>query len=80
MKNIIMLTISGLALTIMTSCASLTAKPYPKDTCIVTDNELGSMGDYVSMVYKGQEIKFCCKPCIKKFNKDPEKYMKTLQE
>lgn len=80
MEKTIMLTILASALTLMTSCESLVAKPYPKDTCIVTDNELGSMGDYVSMVYKNQEIKFCCKPCIKKFNKNPGKYMKTLQE
>lgn len=75
-----MITISGITLILMASCSSLTAKPYPKDTCIVTDNELGSMGDYVTMVYEGQEVKFCCKPCIKKFNKDPEKYMKKLQD
>lgn len=30
--------------------------------------------------YKGKNIGFCCKSCIKKFNKNPEKYMKNLSE
>lgn len=54
------------------------AKPYPLETCIVSDEDLGSMGDYISFDYKGQEIKVCCKPCIKKFNNDPKKYLKLL--
>ena len=55
-------------------------KPYLLDTCIVSDEELGSMGDYIRFEYKGQEIKLCCKPCIKKFKKDPKKYLKLLAE
>lgn len=54
-------------------------KPYPLDTCIVSDNELGSMGDAVSFVYEGREIKICCKPCEKKFLKNPEKYLAKLE-
>lgn len=60
------------------ACASA-GKPYPLDTCIVSDNELGSMGDPISYNHNGQEVKFCCKPCIKKFNKDPEKYLKKIK-
>jgi hypothetical protein len=54
-------------------------KPYPLDTCIVTDNDLGSMGEETEMVYEGQVIKFCCKPCEKKFLKNPAKYLKKLE-
>ena len=25
-------------------------------------------------------MRFCCKNCVKKFNKDPEKFMKKLAE
>ncbi len=50
-------------------------KPYTKDTCIVGDNKLGSMGSPVTKVYKGQEVKFCCKPCVAKFEKNPDKYL-----
>jgi hypothetical protein len=53
-------------------------KPYQLKLCIVTDNDLGSMGDERTFVYKGQEIKICCKPCEKKFLKAPEKYLKKL--
>lgn len=54
------------------------AKAYPLDTCIVSDNELGSMGDPVTIVHEGQEVKFCCKPCEAKFNKDPARYLSKL--
>lgn len=53
-------------------------KPYPLKLCIVTDNDLGSMGDPRTFVYEGQEIKICCKPCEKKFLKDPQKYLEKL--
>ena len=53
-------------------------KPYPLKVCIVTDNELGSMGKPITKVYGDQEVKFCCKPCVKKFEKEPQKYLKKL--
>jgi hypothetical protein len=73
----------------ITSCASTTSspiastastgiKPYPKNTCIVSGNTLGSMGDVITEVYNGQEIKFCCKPCTKKFAANPAKYLSGL--
>ena len=76
MTKIKLLAISAV-LIIAGACAS--GKPYPLDTCIVTDNELGSMGDPISYNHNGQEVKFCCKPCIKKFKKDPDRYMKKIQ-
>jgi len=54
--------------------------PYPLKTCIVTDNDLKSMGDPVTIVHEGQEIKFCCAPCEKKFLKDPAKYLEKLSK
>ena len=56
------------------------AKPYPLEKCIVSDEKLGEMGKPVTLTYKGQEMKFCCKDCVKKFNKDPEKYIKLMKE
>lgn len=58
--------------------AKSAVKPYPLDECIVTGNELGSMGDPTSLVHEGQEVKFCCAPCEKKFVANPEKYLKRL--
>ena len=54
------------------------AKPYPLDKCLVTDNELGSMGDPVSIIHEGQEIKFCCRPCISEFKSNPKQYLMKL--
>jgi hypothetical protein len=54
-------------------------QPYPLKTCIVSGEEFGGdMGDPVVMTYQGREIKFCCSSCVKKFKKDPEKYLKKL--
>ena len=58
--------------------AAFAAKKYPLNDCLVTDNELGSMGKVVTKVYDGQEIKFCCKPCVAKFEKNPAKYLAKL--
>jgi YHS domain-containing protein len=58
--------------------AERSPKPYPLDTCLVSGAKLGSMGDPVTYVYEGQELKFCCAGCLKQFEQDPEKYMKKL--
>lgn len=66
----------------LVSCAGTSAtggvKPYPLKVCLVTGNDLDSMGGSVSTVYNGQEIKFCCKPCLKKFEANPAKYLSKL--
>lgn len=54
-------------------------KPYKPDTCIVSGEKLGEMGDPYVFVHEGQEIKLCCKSCKKKFEKDPAKYLKKLE-
>lgn len=53
-------------------------KPYPLKVCLVTDNDLDSMGDEVSIIYEGQVIKFCCAPCEKKFRANPARYLAKL--
>ena len=56
------------------------AKPYPLKTCIVSDEPLGGEhGEPYAFVHEGQEIKLCCKPCLKDFNKEPAKYLKKLE-
>ncbi|WAC21430.1 hypothetical protein OVA24_08525 [Luteolibacter sp. SL250] len=76
-------TISIIALALFSGLSGVIAapektKPYTKDVCIVSDNKLGSMGRVITKVYDGQEVKFCCKPCIGKFEKNPEKFLKKL--
>ena len=38
------------------------------------------MGDPIVKVYDGQEVKFCCSSCIKKFEKNKETYLKKIKE
>jgi hypothetical protein len=56
------------------------AKPYPLKTCIISGEELDSHGEPVSKVYEGQEVKFCCKPCIRKFEKDVPGNLKKIAD
>ncbi|MBI5384793.1 MAG: hypothetical protein HZA90_08895 [Verrucomicrobia bacterium] len=56
------------------------AKPYPLKNCLVSDEKLGEMGDPYVFTYKGQEIKLCCKSCLKDFNKDPKKFLKKIED
>jgi len=60
------------------SLAAAAPTAYPLKTCVVTGNELGSMGKPITQVYNDQEIKLCCKPCIKKFDANPAKYLGKL--
>lgn len=61
------------------SAAAASAKPYPLKVCLVTDNDLGSMGTPVTLVHEGQTVKLCCKPCVKKFKANPQKYLSKLK-
>ena len=56
------------------------AKPYPLTTCVVSGDKLGEMGKPYIYKYKDREIQFCCKGCVKDFNKEPAKYLKKLDE
>ena len=52
---------------------------YPLTTCLVTGEKLGgSMGEPINYVYKGRLVRFCCKSCIKAFNKNPQRYLNKL--
>jgi YHS domain-containing protein len=53
---------------------------YPLKKCVVSDEALDSMGKPYVMDYKGREVKLCCSSCKKDFDKNPEKYLKKLDE
>jgi len=38
------------------------------------------MGDLRVEVYNGQEVRFCCGPCVRKFHANPEKYLAKLRK
>ncbi len=49
--------------------------PWPLDTCIVTGEMLGGMGDPVVRLHEGREVRFCCAGCVGKFESDPATYL-----
>ncbi len=59
---------------------------YPTTSCVVSEDKLGGdMGKPADFIYRetgkpDRLIRFCCKDCVKDFNKDPQKYLKTLDE
>lgn len=55
-------------------------KPYTLTTCVVSGEKLGGMGDAYVFTHEGQEIKLCCKGCLKTFNKDPKKFLKKIED
>ena len=75
--------LTGLAAGILSARADdKKAKPYPLKTCVVSDEEIGKdpgMKPHV-FTHQGQEVKLCCKSCLKDFNKEPAKYLKKIEE
>lgn len=78
-------TVSALALAFSLNAADAPAKdakpkPYTLKTCIVSDEKLDADPSMksVAFTHEGQEIKLCCKSCMKDFKKDPTKYVKKL--
>ena len=54
------------------------AAPYPLDTCVVSGEKLGSMGDPYVVEHNGVKVQLCCKGCLKKFLKNPDAYLAKL--
>lgn len=53
---------------------------YPLETCVVSGEKLGGMGEPVDYVYKNRLVRFCCKGCVKSFEKDPAASLAKLDE
>ena len=51
---------------------------YPLTKCVVSGEDLGDK-PYI-FVHNGQQVKLCCKDCLAKFDKDPEKYMAQINQ
>jgi hypothetical protein len=54
-------------------------KPYPLEKCVVSDEKLGEHGKPYVFTEGNQEVKLCCKDCLKDFKKDKAKYMKKIE-
>ena len=58
---------------------------YPMKTCLVSDENLGSMGDAVAHVHRAagkpdRVIFLCCEGCIDDFKADPSKFLKKVDD
>jgi hypothetical protein len=58
---------------------------YPLKKCLVSDEDLGSMGDAVAHVHreagKPDRVVFvCCEGCIDDFKKEPAKFLKKVDD
>ena len=40
----------------------------------------GTVNKNIYADYKGKRVYFCCPPCLRAFKKDPDTYMKKLEE
>jgi YHS domain-containing protein len=67
----------ALALTAFTAGNVWAAEAKPQTVCPVL---AGTIDKKVYADYKGKRIYFCCEGCDKEFVKDPDKYMKKLEE
>lgn len=54
-------------------------KPYPLETCLVSEDPFGPTVRGVSRVHDGREIKFCCGECEWSFLENPERYLRKLE-
>ena len=77
------LIILGLASALFTGSSLQAAQPklkeYPLKICLVADNKLGAMGKPYKFTHEDQRVELCCKQCLKKFTKEPVKYLKKLE-
>ncbi len=51
---------------------------YPLETCVVTGEKLGEMGEPFNYVYENRLVRFCCGGCVKTFESDPAKYLSMI--
>lgn len=82
MKRLLALASAAL-LALSPARAADTAADYPLNTCVVSGEDLGSMGDAYDYIHKveGQPdrlVRMCCEGCVKKFKKDPAKYLARI--
>ena|ERR1019366_9965089 len=55
------------------------AKPDQLTNCPVSGETLGKMGKPFGFIYKAQEVKLCCKGCMKDFDREPTKYISKIR-
>ena len=51
---------------------------YPAETCPISGQKLGAMGDPFNYVFAGRLVRFCCAGCINQFNENPTSAMAAV--
>lgn len=51
---------------------------YPLDTCVVSGEKLGSMGEPVDVVVGNRLVRLCCAGCEDQVRAEPDKYIEKL--
>lgn len=74
LRHLLLLPISWACLASATLCAE---EPANKICPIMTEDEADVEA---KVTYQGKDIFFCCSPCIKQFNKEPDYYVALFQE
>ncbi|MGE4618643.1 MAG: hypothetical protein AAEJ04_02405 [Planctomycetota bacterium] len=55
------------------------AKSYPLTTCVISGEDLNSMGKPKDVIVGNTLIKVCCKGCVSKVTADPAKFIEMVQ-
>lgn len=77
--------LAGALLLLMCSCVTRNAdqpkpKPYPFDYCAVIKTPFDEEeGPKYGRIYDGYRVKFCCIPCTKAFDINPEAFMGPIR-
>jgi YHS domain-containing protein len=77
LRKLVLLVVMALFTAGAVLATHLPAQAKPQTTCPVLG---GNINKQVYADYQGKRIYFCCKGCDEKFKKDPEKYIKKLEE
>jgi hypothetical protein len=54
--------------------------PYPLDTCVVSGEKLGTMGEVYEVEVEGRTVKLCCAGCEDQLRAEPAKYLAMLDD
>ena len=72
--------VASLTLAGPTTAPDVKSDPYLLETCPVSGEKLGSMGDPIVKTIDGREIRFCCGGCIGRFEANAAKYLGQINK
>jgi hypothetical protein len=89
LKMIALALVVAASTTFAAADTSLVLKPSPEQVkaakvvgnkmCPVSDEAIGGMGPGKTVIYQGKAVQLCCGSCVKKFAKDPAKYLAAAE-